>query len=72
MFKCESANPTHFFTDCYAAVTVSVAKSLGFKKVVVSSTGSYGAAVAASSAFALAGVNSSSKREISTRTCVWW
>ena len=52
MFKCEGANPTLSFKDRYAAVTVSVAKSLGFKNVVVSSTGNYGAAVAAYAAVA--------------------
>jgi threonine synthase len=52
LFKCEGANPTLSFKDRYAAVTVSVAKSLGFKKVVVSSTGNYGAAVAAYAAVA--------------------
>jgi len=52
LFKCEGANPTLSFKDRYAAVTVSVAKSLGYKKVVVSSTGNYGAAVAAYAAVA--------------------
>lgn len=52
MFKCEGANPTLSFKDRYAAVTVSVARSLGFKKVVVSSTGNYGAAIAAYAAVA--------------------
>jgi len=52
LFKCEGANPTLSFKDRYAAVTVSVAKSLGFKKVVVSSTGNYGAAVSAYAAVA--------------------
>jgi threonine synthase len=52
LFKCEGANPTLSFKDRYAAVTVSVAKSLGFKKVVVSSTGNYGASVSAYAAVA--------------------
>jgi threonine synthase len=52
LFKCEGANPTLSFKDRYAAVTVSVAKSLGFQKVVVSSTGNYGAAVSAYAAVA--------------------
>ena len=51
-FKCEGANPTLSFKDRYAAVTMSVARSLGFKKVVVSSTGNYGAATAAYAALA--------------------
>jgi threonine synthase len=52
LFKWEGANPTFSFKDRYAAVTMSVAKSLGYKKVVVSSTGNYGAAVAAYAAVA--------------------
>ena len=52
LFKCEGANPTLSFKDRYAAVTVSVAKSLGYKKVVVPSTGNYGAATAAYAAVA--------------------
>lgn len=51
-FKCEAANPTLSFKDRYAAVSLSVARSLGFKKVVVSSTGNYGAATAAYAALA--------------------
>jgi len=46
-FKNESANPTWSFKDRYDAVSVSVALSLGFRRVVVSSTGNHGAAVAA-------------------------
>lgn len=46
-YKNETANPTWSFKDRYAAVTVSMAKSMGFKRIVVSSTGNHGAAVAA-------------------------
>jgi threonine synthase len=51
-FKNEAVNPTLSFKDRYAAVTVSMAVRLGFKKVVVSSTGNLGAAVAAYTAAA--------------------
>lgn len=46
-FKNESANPTWSFKDRYDAVTISMAKQMGFRRVVVSSTGNHGAAVAA-------------------------
>jgi threonine synthase len=46
-FKIEGANPTWSFKDRYVAVTVSVARAAGFRRVVASSTGNLAASVAA-------------------------
>ncbi len=46
-FKNETANPTWSFKDRYVAVTVNVARSLGFARAVVSSTGNLGVSAAA-------------------------
>jgi threonine synthase len=46
-FKNETANPTWSFKDRYVAVTVNVARSLGFDRAVVSSTGNLGVSAAA-------------------------
>ena len=46
-FKVEGANPTGSFKDRYVAVSVDVAQSFGFDRLVVSSTGNLGVAAAA-------------------------
>jgi threonine synthase len=46
-FKNETVNPTWSFKDRYVAVTVNVARSLGFDRAVVSSTGNLGVSAAA-------------------------
>ena len=46
-FKNETVNPTWSFKDRYVAVTVNVARSLGFRRAVVSSTGNLGVSAAA-------------------------
>ena len=46
-FKNESANPTCSFKDRFAAVAVSMARALGARAAVVSSTGNHGGAAAA-------------------------
>jgi len=46
-FKNETANPTWSFKDRYVAVTVNVARSLGFHRAIVSSTGNLGVSAAA-------------------------
>jgi threonine synthase len=45
--KNETCNPTWSFKDRYAAVAVSVARQLGYDKIVCASTGNFGQAVAA-------------------------
>jgi threonine synthase len=50
--KNETVNPTWSFKDRYAAVALSVARRLGYTKVVCASTGSFGQAVAAYAALA--------------------
>jgi threonine synthase len=45
--KNESANPTWSFKDRYCAVSHSMAREFGFERVVASSTGNLGSAVAA-------------------------
>lgn len=51
-FKNDTVNPTWSFKDRYVAVTINVARNLGFRRFVVSSTGNLGVAVAAYSAAA--------------------
>jgi threonine synthase len=46
-FKFEGSNPTGSFKDRYVAVSVNVARSFGFRRIVVSSTGNLGIAAAA-------------------------
>jgi threonine synthase len=46
-FKNETVNPTWSFKDRYVAVTVNVARSLGFRRAIVSSTGNLGVSAAA-------------------------
>src|SRR5262249_11881297 len=46
-FKNETVNPTWSFKDRYVAVTVNVARALGFRRAVVSSTGNLGVSAAA-------------------------
>ena len=46
-FKLESCNPTWSFKDRYCAVSVNAARSFGFERIVVSSTGNLGVAAAA-------------------------
>jgi threonine synthase len=46
-FKNETANPTWSFKDRYVAVTVNVARALGYRRAVVSSTGNLGVSAAA-------------------------
>ncbi len=50
--KNETMNPTWSFKDRHAAVNVTLARQLGFEKVVASSTGNAGQAVAAYAALA--------------------
>ncbi len=50
--KNETTNPTWAFKDRFHAVSISVAKSLGFTKVTASTTGNHGASAAAYSAAA--------------------
>jgi threonine synthase len=51
-FKNETSNPTWSFKDRYVSVTVNIARSLGYEKTVVSSTGNLGVSAAAYSAAA--------------------
>lgn len=51
-FKNETANPTWSYKDRYVAVSISVAKALGYDRVAVSSTGNLGTSVAAYAAAA--------------------
>jgi threonine synthase len=46
-FKNETVNPTWSFKDRYVAVTVNVARALGYHRAVVSSTGNLGVSAAA-------------------------
>jgi threonine synthase len=46
-FKNETSNPTWSFKDRYVAVTVNVARGLGFGRAIVSSTGNLGVSAAA-------------------------
>jgi threonine synthase len=46
-FKNETVNPTWSFKDRYVAVTVNVARTLGYRRAVVSSTGNLGVSAAA-------------------------
>jgi threonine synthase len=46
-FKNETVNPTWSFKDRYVAVTVNVARALGYRRAVVSSTGNLGVSAAA-------------------------
>jgi threonine synthase len=46
-FKNETVNPTWSFKDRYVAVTVSMARALGYRRAVVSSTGNLGVSAAA-------------------------
>jgi threonine synthase len=46
-FKNETVNPTWSFKDRYVAVTVNVARTLGYRRTVVSSTGNLGVSAAA-------------------------
>ena len=46
-FKNETVNPTWSFKDRYVAVTVNVARRLGYRRAVVSSTGNLGVSAAA-------------------------
>ena len=45
--KSETVNPTWSFKDRYVAVTVNVARTLGYRRAVVSSTGNLGVSAAA-------------------------
>lgn len=51
-FKNESVNPTWSFKDRFVCVSINVAKSFGFKNIVVASTGNLGISVAAYAAAA--------------------
>jgi threonine synthase len=51
-FKNESANPTWSYKDRSNTVAISIAKEMGFKKVVAVSTGNHGVSAAAYSAAA--------------------
>jgi len=51
-FKNEFMNPTWSFKDRYVAVTISIARHLGYTKTVVASTGNLGVSAAAYSAAA--------------------
>jgi threonine synthase len=51
-FKLEQQNPTLSFKDRFVAVTINVARSFGYRRVAVSSTGNLGLSVAAYSAAA--------------------
>jgi threonine synthase len=46
-FKNETVNPTWSFKDRYVAVTVNMARRLGYRRAVVSSTGNLGVSAAA-------------------------
>jgi threonine synthase len=46
-FKNETVNPTWSFKDRYVAVTINAARSFGFRRAVVSSTGNLGVSTAA-------------------------
>ena len=46
-FKNETVNPTWSFKDRYVAVTVNMARALGYRRAVVSSTGNLGVSAAA-------------------------
>jgi threonine synthase len=46
-FKNETVNPTWSFKDRYVAVTVNIARTLGYRRAVVSSTGNLGVSAAA-------------------------
>ena len=46
-FKNETVNPTWSFKDRYVAVTVNMARTLGYRRAVVSSTGNLGVSAAA-------------------------
>ena len=46
-FKCEGQNPTGSFKDRFVAVSVNLARSFGFTRVVTTSTGNLGVSVAA-------------------------
>ncbi len=50
--KNESQNPTWSYKDRFNAVTISVAREMGFEKIVSSSTGNHGASAAAYAAAA--------------------
>ena len=52
LLKNESQNPTWSYKDRFNAVTVSVARELGFTKIASSSTGNHGASAAAYAAAA--------------------
>ncbi|HVC32803.1 MAG TPA: pyridoxal-phosphate dependent enzyme [Chloroflexota bacterium] len=47
LLKNESMNPTWSFKDRFSSVAVSVARELGYAKIVASSTGNHGASAAA-------------------------
>jgi threonine synthase len=51
-FKLEQQNPTLSFKDRFVAVTINAARSFGYRRVAVSSTGNLGLSVAAYSAAA--------------------
>lgn len=51
-FKNESVNPTWSFKDRFVCVSINVAKSCGFRRIVVASTGNLGISVAAYAAAA--------------------
>jgi threonine synthase len=51
-FKLEQQNPTLSFKDRFVVVTINAARSFGYRRVAVSSTGNLGLSVAAYSAAA--------------------
>jgi len=51
-FKNETVNPTWSYKDRYVAVSIGVARSLGYDRIAVSSTGNLGVSVAAYAAAA--------------------
>jgi threonine synthase len=51
-FKNETANPTWSFKDRFHAVSLSVGRMLGYRRVIASTTGNHGASVAAYAAAA--------------------